>query len=85
MLMMSSPAVTGRVLASPGGSVQQLLESGKTDGEMIEELFLRTLSRFPRQAETDVALRILREGDRTQRTEDLQWILLNTAEFLLNH
>jgi hypothetical protein len=84
MLMMSSPAVTNRVRSDSGSTVQQLLESGKTDAGIVEELFLRTLSRFPRQAETEVALRILSEGDRKQRTEDLHWILLNTAEFLLN-
>jgi hypothetical protein len=32
-----------------------------------------------------VATRILKEGDRRQKAEDLQWALLNTVEFLLNH
>ena len=95
MLMMSSPAVTDRVLAKGGGAVQRLLESGKSDAEVVEELFLRTLSRFPKPEETETALRIMGErtsklpyvtvGDRTQALEDMQWALLNTAECLLNH
>src|SRR5262249_60581915 len=52
MLMMSSPAVTDRVQAKGGGTVQRLLESGKTDAEAVEELFLGTLSRFPNAEET---------------------------------
>jgi len=95
MLMMSSPAVTDRVKAKGGGAVQRLLESPKSDKEIIEELFLRTLSRFPKPEETDVANRILGErrsnlpwvsvGDRIEALEDIQWALLNTAEFVLNH
>jgi hypothetical protein len=95
MLMMSSPAVTDRVQAKGGGSVQRLVESGKSDAEAVEELFLRTLSRFPKPEEIEVAQRILNErtsklpyvtvGDRIQALEDMQWALLNTAEFLLNH
>ncbi len=95
MLMMSSPAVTDRVQAKGGGAVAKLVESGKSNSEAIEELFLRTLSRFPKQEETEVAGRILNEktsklpyvtvGDRIQALEDLQWLLLNTPEFLLNH
>jgi len=95
MLMMSSPAVTDRVQAKGGGTVQRLVESAKSDAEAVEELFLRTLSRFPKPEETEVALRILNErasklpyvsvGDRIQALEDMQWSLLNTAEFLLNH
>lgn len=84
MLMMSSPAVTERVRATPGTWLQQFLDSGKTDAQVVEELFLRILSRRPTEAETEVALRILAK-DRTQSAEDLQWVLLNTAEFLLNH
>lgn len=84
MLMMSSPAVRNRVRAENGSAIQQLLNSGKSDSEVIEELFLSTLSRRPTKGETEVALRLL-EKDRRQGGEDIQWALLNTAEFLLNH
>jgi len=95
MLMMSSPPVTSRVTANGGGYVARLLEAGKSDTEAVEELYLGTLSRFPKPAETETALRILGErtsklpyvsvADRMQALEDIQWSLLNTPEFLLNH
>jgi hypothetical protein len=95
MLMMSSPSVTSRVAANGGGALQRLLETGKSNSEAVEELFLRSLSRLPQPQESETALRMLDErtsklpyvtvADRIQALEDLQWALLNTAEFLLNH
>jgi hypothetical protein len=95
MLMMSSPSVTSRVAANGGGALQRLLEAGKSNTEAVEELFLRSLSRFPTPQESETALRMLDErtsklpyvtvADRIQALEDIQWSLLNTAEFLLNH
>jgi len=84
MLMMTAPTVVGRIDAKET-RLARLLASSRTDAEIVEELFLSTLSRRPRPEEMDVATRILKEGDRRQRAEDLQWSLLNTVEFLLNH
>lgn len=85
MLMMTSPTVVDRVSAKANTALQRLLDSRKTDAELVEELFLSTLARQPKPAENEVALRILKEGDRKQKAEDIQWALLNTVEFLLNH
>jgi len=85
MLMMTAPTVVDRVAAKPNTALQRLLDSSKKDNEVVEELFLSTLSRQPKPAEAEVALRILKEGDRKQKAEDIQWALLNTVEFLLNH
>jgi hypothetical protein len=65
--------------------LQSLLSSSRTDSELVEELFLSSLSRRPRPEEMEVATRILKEGARKEKAEDLQWALLNTVEFLLNH
>jgi len=85
MLMMTAPAVVDRVGNRSSSRLQQLLAARKNDKDLIEELFLSTLSRRPRPEELDVASGILRDGNRTERAEDLQWALLNTVEFLLNH
>jgi hypothetical protein len=90
MLMMTAPTVVDRVAAKspsrlPANRLQRLLASPKTDSEVVEELFLSSLSRRPRPEEMEVATAILKEGDRRQKAEDLQWALLNTVEFLLNH
>lgn len=84
LLMMSSKAVNDRVLAQNGSRVQKLLDSGKTNDQIVDELFLSSLSRWPLKAEKDVALQYM-EKDRKTGTENLQWVLLNGIEFVLNH
>ena len=84
MMMMTSPVVTKRLSPEGGTRVASLLESGKSDDEMIEELFLATLTRRPTTEEVVVAKRLL-EPDRSVGAGDLQWVLLNSAEFLVNH
>jgi hypothetical protein len=84
MLMMRSSVVSDRVSATSKGRIHSLLSSKLTVDEIIEEVFLATLSRRPTPAESDVARRAL-EKDRTAGAENLQWALLNTPEFLTNH
>lgn len=86
ILMMSSGLVNDRVLADKGSRVQKLLESGKSDDQIIEELYLATLSRWPSAAERKTALQDFEFAkDRKRAAQDLQWALLNGAEFVLNH
>ena len=85
MMLMNSDVVMRRVSANEEESrVARLLRSGQSDDAMIEELYLSTLSRPPTAGEVEVAKRLIAE-DRTQGTEKLQWALLNSAEFVLNH
>jgi len=84
LLMMSSKMVNDRVLAKNGSRVQTLLQSGKPDEQIIEELFLSSLSRWPSPAEKQVALQYM-EKDRQRGAENLEWVLLNGIEFVLNH
>ena len=84
LLLMDSAVVNDRVLASDGSRVQRLVESEKTDVEIVDELFLASLGRFPTPAEREVALHHM-ESDRTRGAENLQWALLNGVEFILNH
>lgn len=84
MLMMVSPVVGNRVAAEKGTRVAALLESGKSDGDMLEELFLASLARRPTDGEIKVCQHLLAR-DRKTGLEDIQWALLNSPEFLLNH
>ena len=81
---MTSPIVTKRVTAGSTTRVGKLLNSGKTDDQIIEELFLAALSRRPKSQELDVAKRMI-ANDKKTGFEDIQWALLNTTEFLVNH
>ena len=65
MLMMKSSIVNDRVLAEGDGRVQHLVESGLSDAEVVEELYLATLARWPTEAEQEVALAALGQERRS--------------------
>jgi hypothetical protein len=83
MMMMTSPIVTKRV-SSENNRVSNLLKAGKSDEEIVEELFLSSLSRRPTSEEMEVAKRVL-AADKKVGAENIQWAMLNSAEFLVNH
>jgi hypothetical protein len=63
------------------------LAKGKLNNvELIDELFLAALTRFPRAEEKTEALKYLASAkNRTEAVTDLLWALVNTREFILNH
>ena len=85
MMMMSSTVVTDRVTADGKTRVAELLKSGKSDNEIFEELLLSTVSRFPTDSEKELMGRLVAEKGRNKAFEDIMWVLMNNAEFLLNH
>lgn len=74
-------------LAASNGRVATLVASKLTDREIIEEMFVLTLSRHPTVAEMGKVLDFLAKGERPrqQRFEDLMHTLLNHPEFLFQH
>jgi hypothetical protein len=84
LMMTGLDLVNSRVLAEKGSRVQTLLESGKSNEEMIEDMFISALARRPTPAEREVAQQAL-EKDRKRGAENIQWSLLNSKEFVLNH
>jgi len=84
MLMMSSPVVTKRIADVKGTRVGTLLASGKSNPEILDELFLATLARKPTVGEVKACQHLI-SPDRKTGFEDIQWALLNSPEFLVNH
>ena len=82
--LMNSPFVLKRVTAANGSLVDQLVKSTKTGAEIVDELYLATLSRYPLPQEKQLALSWI-EQDRKQGTEDLHWGLLNKLDFVFNY
>jgi hypothetical protein len=75
-------------LSDPNGRVASLTALGKPDRDVIEELFLATLSRRPTAKEFEAVLAFLAKGgtaSRRERYEDVLYALLNHAEFLFQH
>jgi hypothetical protein len=84
MTLMNSPFVTRRVMAAQGSRVEQLVKSAKTSAEIVDELYLATLSRRPLAEEKRLAVSWV-EQDRRQGAEDLHWSLLNKLDFVFNY
>ncbi|HEY6402618.1 MAG TPA: DUF1553 domain-containing protein, partial [Blastocatellia bacterium] len=84
MTLMNSPFVTRRVTAANGSLVEQLAQSSKSGSEIIDELYIYTLSRYPAPQEKQLAISWI-EKDRRQGAEDLQWSLLNKLDFVFNY
>ncbi len=74
-------------VAAPFGRVQFLVRNPRfTDQQVVEELYLATLSRTPDLTELNEAAALFRAAkDRAEGIEDLAWSLLNSREFLFNH
>jgi hypothetical protein len=63
-----------------------LIKAKKSDGEIVEALFLATLVRLPTEKEKDTVTKHLANGkDREETARDLAWALVNTKEFLKLH
>jgi hypothetical protein len=58
----------------------------KNPTELVEQAYLRTLSRLPSDDETQDALAYMSSAEtKTEGLRDLLWALLNTKEFVVNH
>lgn len=84
MLLMQSSVVNDRVLAKNDSRVQQLIDTYKDNQRLVDEMFLGTLARPASSDEGKIALDALAK-DRLQGAQNLQWALINQAEFLFNH
>jgi hypothetical protein len=73
-------------VADGGGRIAKAVLSGRPDRDLIEELYLASLSRPPSAAELDKGLKYLQAGaGRAARAQDLLWALLNSKAFLYNY
>ena len=85
LYLVNSDHFEGKVARSE--RIKRLLESKKTDAEIVEEIYLATLSRSPAEKEKNTAMAHLVQ-DKNKRVEavrDLVWAICNTKEFLYIH
>lgn len=82
--LLNGDAVNAKVIN--GGLVKKMLKEGKEPPAIIEELYLRTLSRLPSDAEKTKLQAFFVEGKAKDVVlNDLFWSLLNAKEFVFNH
>jgi hypothetical protein len=64
-----------------------ILRAGKSPAQVVEHLYLATLSRRPTNHELNRTLALVRKHSDQPRQAygDILWALLNSSEFILNH
>jgi hypothetical protein len=73
-------------IGDPRGVLARLVDEKRSPREIVEEFYLRTLSRFPDEDERAAAdAAVSKAPDSRQGLEDVFWALLNSKEFLYNH
>ncbi len=73
-------------LRNPNNRIGRLLSAKTSERDMLNELYLATLSRSPNEDNVKVALdHLTRAADKRKAWEDIHWALLNSKEFLFRH
>ncbi|MDC0274382.1 DUF1553 domain-containing protein [Planctomycetaceae bacterium] len=69
-----------------GNLIKRRLDEKKLPQDILEEIYIRTLSRRPTEAERSALNEVLLKNDNNQQVlEDILWALMNSREFLFNH
>ena len=69
-----------------GGLIDRRLKDKKEAKDIVEELYVRCLSRKPTPQESTALGQVLdKEPDKKKALEDIFWALLNSREFMFNH
>jgi len=83
--LINGPTINEKI-RNPENRLGKLLANKKSDAEILDQLYLVTLSRLPSESERGPAMRHVKKGtDPRKAWEDVQWALLNTREFLFRH
>ncbi len=83
--LINGPAVNDR-LRNANNRIGKLLAAKKSDEQILDELFLVTLSRPPTQSEVSAMLgHVSAQVDKRKAWEDVHWALINSKEFLFRH
>jgi hypothetical protein len=84
--LMNSPEI-GEKIHARAGTARVLADSKLAPRELVDELYLKVLARYPSEKERGVMLALFQDagGNRRDAVEDALWSLLNTKEFVFNH
>ena len=85
MNMISGDTINQKI-RSESSRLAHMMQQGKRDEEIIEELYLSALSRYPTARERDLCLTgVGRGATRARGLQSVLWAILNSNEFLYNH
>jgi len=82
--LLNGKSILDRVAAG-NGRLKKLLAEKSTDEQLVEDLYLWCLARYPTKEEAAVAVDFLkaRPKQREQAAQDVMWALLNSRDFML--
>lgn len=82
-ILLNDAGLRERIKTQKGSRLEALLkpEAGKTDGDIVNDLYLAALSRPPDAREKSAGLTLLK-ANRQEGAEDLLWVLINRLDFL---
>jgi hypothetical protein len=82
--LLNGSATTAKI--QQGGVVAGMLKAKVPPDQIVEELYVRCLSREPTARErAELARLVDAQADKQKALEDVFWALLNTREFMFNH
>ncbi len=74
-----------KAVADSNGRVAKLIAENRSPNDMVEELYLAALARFPREPETAEGMKyIASAASKAEGAQDLLWALVNSPGFLFN-
>ena len=77
---------TSNAKIAQGDLIGRRLKEAKTPQDILEELYIRCLSRKPTEKERAALDQVLaNEQDKKQVLDDVFWAMLNSREFVFNH
>jgi hypothetical protein len=83
--LLNAPEIAAKIVHRKGRA-RRLADSELSVEEIVEELFLATLSRYPDARERELVREVFTESDdRRAAVEDTLWAIMNTKEFVFNH
>jgi hypothetical protein len=82
--MLNGSTVHGKI--AQGGLIKQMLAEKKTPEEIIEKVYIRSLTRKPTPEETAQLMKVVQTApDPDAGLQDVFWAVLNSREFIFNH
>ena len=73
-------------LAAPQGRLQQLLKSGRSNRDIVQEFYQAAFARLPEPDELSAIEKLVAsDKDRESGLKDFVWALLCSREFAENH
>ncbi len=73
-------------ISAKNGRLAKLLDEVSDDKQLVDELYLSAVARYPSAKEIEKSLdHVARSADRKAGFEDVMWSLVNLREFVFNH